>query len=102
MTYSEALEYIHGINWVFCKPGLERTRELCKLIGDPQKELKFIHVAGTNGKGSVSANLAAILEKAGYKVGKYISPNLIKVNERISVNGRDISDGELSLILSRI
>lgn len=83
-------------------PGLERVGALCQKLGNPQNGLKFIHVAGTNGKGSVSANLASILQKAGYKVGKFISPNLIKVNERISVSGKDISDGELSDILSRI
>lgn len=83
-------------------PGLERISELCKLLGSPEDSLKFIHIAGTNGKGSTSAYMACILEDAGYKVGKYISPNLIKVNERISVNGVDISDGELDALLSKI
>ena len=83
-------------------PGLERIGALCKELGNPQRELKFIHVAGTNGKGSVCANLACILSEAGFKVGKYISPNLLKVNERISVGGVDISDEELNLILERI
>lgn len=83
-------------------PGLSRIGALCKKLGDPQRGMKFIHVAGTNGKGSTSANIACILESAGYKVGKYISPNLLKVNERISVNGEDISDEELSDLLSRI
>ena len=50
MTYEEALSYIHGISWTFCKPGLDRTRELCERLGNPEKKLKFIHVAGTNGK----------------------------------------------------
>ena len=66
MTYQEALEYIHGISWTFCKPGLERTERLCELIGSPEKSLKFIHVAGTNGKGSFSSMLASILTEAGY------------------------------------
>ncbi len=83
-------------------PGLERIGALCRLLGDPQRGRKFIHVAGTNGKGSVSANLACILEEAGFRVGKYISPNLLRVNERISVNGKDISDTDLSEILARI
>ena len=52
MNYTEALEYIHGISWCFCKPGLERITELCERLGNPQNDLKFIHVAGTNGKGS--------------------------------------------------
>lgn len=83
-------------------PGLERISMLCELLGNPEEKLKIIHIAGTNGKGSTSANLAQILEDAGYRVGKYISPNLIKVNERISINGEDISDEELESILSEI
>lgn len=83
-------------------PGLSRIAALCERLGNPQDRLKFIHVAGTNGKGSVSANMACILEEAGFVTGKYISPNLIKVNERISINGKDISDEDLSAVLKRI
>ncbi len=83
-------------------PGLVRIRALCQKLGDPQKGLRFIHVAGTNGKGSVVAFLAEVLSAAGYKTGKYTSPNLIRVNERISVSGREIEDAELSAILSEL
>lgn len=83
-------------------PGLERIGALCKKLGDPQDSLRFIHIAGTNGKGSTSANIACILEDAGYRVGKYISPNLLKVNERISINGCDISDEDLEALLTEI
>ena len=83
-------------------PGLDRIAALCNLLGNPEDELKIIHVAGTNGKGSTCQNLAAILEAAGYKTGKYISPNLIKVNERISINSKDISDTELDAILTEL
>ncbi len=83
-------------------PGLERIGALCSMLGDPQKKLRFVHIAGTNGKGSVCANLAAITAEAGIRAGKYISPNLIKVNERISVNGKDISDADLDRLLARI
>ncbi|MBE6537414.1 MAG: bifunctional folylpolyglutamate synthase/dihydrofolate synthase [Ruminococcaceae bacterium] len=83
-------------------PGLERIALLLQKLGNPEKKLKFIHIAGTNGKGSVSSNMACILEDAGFKVGKYISPNLIKVNERISISGEDIPDDELSDILGII
>lgn len=83
-------------------PGLERIGELCRMLGNPEDSLKFIHIAGTNGKGSTSAYMACILEDAGYKVGKYISPNLIKVNERISVGGKDIGDEELRALLDKI
>ena len=83
-------------------PGLERISALLLRLGNPEDSLRFIHIAGTNGKGSVSANVACILEEAGYKTGKYISPNLIRVNERISVNGEEISDSELEELLSLI
>ena len=60
MNYQQSLEYIHGINWCFCKPGLERIEELCGLLGDPQNGLKFVHVAGTNGKGSFCSILSSV------------------------------------------
>ena len=65
MNYTEALDYIHSVNWCFCKPGLERISALCTALGNPQKSLKFIHVAGTNGKGSFCAMLSRILTEAG-------------------------------------
>ncbi len=98
MNYEEALEYIHGISWTFCKPGLERISELCKALGDPQKNLKFIHIAGTNGKGSTSAMLESILREAGYKTGLFISPYIRTFNERMRVGGENISDSELAEI----
>ena len=98
MTYSEALEYIHSVTWLGSRPGLDRTRELMRKLGDPQNSLKFIHVAGTNGKGSTSAMLARILECAGYKVGLYTSPFILRFNERMRINGEDIPDGELAEI----
>ena len=102
MTYNEALEYIHGISWTFCKPGLERTMELCQKIGNPEKKLKFIHVAGTNGKGSFSSMTASVLQAAGYKVGLYTSPYICRFNERMRVNGEDIPDEVLAEITEYI
>ncbi len=96
MTYNEALNYIHGVSNFFCKPGLERIRALCSALGNPQKELKFIHVAGTNGKGSFSAMTDSVLSAAGYKVGHYTSPYILRFNERIRVNGESISDEALA------
>jgi len=98
MTYDEALEYIHGISWTFCKPGLERINALCKALGNPEKHLKFIHVAGTNGKGSFCSMTESVLRKAGYKVGLYTSPFIYRFNERMRVNGEDIPDGTLAEI----
>ena len=102
MNYEEALEYIHGISWCFCKPGLERITELCSRLGDPQNELKFIHVAGTNGKGSFCSMLTAVLKRAGYKIGTYTSPYIRFFNERMCINGEPISNEELAEITTYI
>ncbi len=100
MNYSESIEYIHSINWCFCKPGLERISELCDMLGSPQNSLKFIHVAGTNGKGSFCAMLDATLRAAGYKTGLFISPYVRHFNERICYNGSPISDEALAEVTS--
>ena len=98
MNYTEALEYIHSVNWTFCKPGLERITALCEALGEPQKNLKFIHVAGTNGKGSFCSMTESILRAAGYKTGLYTSPYIKVFNERMQVNGQMISDDELAAL----
>lgn len=102
MNYTEALEYIHAVNWVFCKPGLDRVRALCASLGDPQDQCKFIHVAGTNGKGSLCAVTASILRASGLRVGLYTSPYILRFNERIQLNGENISDAELSELVEYI
>ena len=102
MNYAEALEYIHSVNWTFCKPGLERIGELCERLGHPENKLKFIHVAGTNGKGSTSAMLDSVLRAAGYKTGLYTSPYIRVFNERMRVNGKNISDSELASLTEYI
>lgn len=96
MNYTEALEYIHSINWTFCKPGLERIAALCEALGNPQEGLRFIHVAGTNGKGSFCAMTEAVLRQAGYKTGLFTSPYIKVFNERMAVNGEMIGDEELA------
>lgn len=98
MNYTEALEYIHSICWTFTKPGLERISALCKKLGDPQNELKFIHVAGTNGKGSFCSMLDSVLRHAGYKTGLFTSPYIKVFNERMQFCGENISDDELAEI----
>ena len=95
MTYNEAITYIHSINWSFCKPGLERIENLCEKLGNPQDSLKFVHVAGTNGKGSFCSMLDSILREAGYKVGLFTSPYISEFNERIRFNGENISNEDL-------
>ena len=102
MTYQQALDYIHSTCWKGSRPGLERTIELASRLGRPQDSLKFIHVAGTNGKGSTSAMLASILQKAGYKVGLYTSPFILRFNERMQIDGVDIPDDELAAITEAV
>ncbi len=98
MNYTEALEYIHSICWTFTKPGLERISALCEKLGNPQDDLKFIHVAGTNGKGSFCSMLDSVLRHAGYKTGLFTSPYIKVFNERMQFCGENIADDELAEI----
>lgn len=98
MTYGEALSYIHSVCWKGSRPGLERIRQLLKMLGDPQDSLRFVHVAGTNGKGSFCAMTASILSAAGYTVGLFTSPYVLRFNERIRINGEDIPDSDLACV----
>ncbi len=91
MKYEEALEYIEKINPLGINPGLESIGNLLSRLSNPQDELKFIHVAGTNGKGSTSAFICSILKEAGYKVGRYTSPAVFDYREKFSVSGASIT-----------
>ena len=102
MNYQEALDFIHGRKRFGIKPGLDRIKELLKRLGDPQKKLKFIHIAGTNGKGSTTAMTASIFISAGYKTGMYISPFVDEFCERIQINGEYISHSDLALFTERV
>ena len=102
MTYNEALTYIHSICWKGSRLGLGRTRELLQKLGNPEKQLKFVHIAGTNGKGSCAAMLSSILEAAGYRVGLYTSPFINRFNERMQINHQCIPDGELAELTAYI
>ena len=102
MTYQEALTYIHSISWRGSKPGLERISGMMEQLGNVQEDLKFIHIAGTNGKGSVSAMLSSVLTAAGYRTGLFISPYIMRFNERMQVNGMPISDEELAEIITEV
>lgn len=96
MTYNEALEYIHSLYWRGKKSGLEKTNELLELCGHPEKELRCIHIAGTNGKGSTAAMLDSVCRCAGLKTGLYTSPYIVRYNERVQVNGQQIPDETLA------
>ena len=102
MSYESTLEYIQNVKWVGSKLGLSRTRELLASLGNPEKKLKFVHIGGTNGKGSTAACIASILRKAGYKTGLYTSPYLYRFNERMQINGEQISDAELEELTDKI
>jgi len=102
MTVQEALEFIHSEKWAGSKPGLSRTRELLRRIGDPHKKCAYVHIAGTNGKGSVAAMLASVLTRSGYRTGLYTSPYLNRFNERMQVDGLPIPDDELAEIAEKI
>ncbi|MFV9567167.1 bifunctional folylpolyglutamate synthase/dihydrofolate synthase [Thermoanaerobacter mathranii] len=95
MNYEEAISYIHGTYKFGIKLGLENIRRLLSYMGNPQKSLKIIHVAGTNGKGSTSAFISNILQQAGYKVALYTSPYLEEFEERMRINGENISKEKL-------
>ncbi len=95
MSIKNTLEYIHKTTWLGSKPGLSRTIELLEKLGNPHKKLKFVHVAGTNGKGSTCSMLASVLSKAGYKTGLYTSPYINFFNERMRIDGECISDADL-------
>lgn len=96
MNYRESIEYIESTSWMGSRPGLERVTRLCELLGNPQDGMRFIHVAGTNGKGSFCAMAASVLRAAGYRTGLYTSPYVLRFNERMNVDGVDISDDELA------
>lgn len=96
MDYNSALEYIHSLERFGSIPGLERVGELLDRLGNPHKKIPFVHIAGTNGKGSTAAMTARILGTAGYKIGLYISPYVLEFRERMQINGEMISCSELA------
>ena len=86
MNYAEAIQFLYGLRLFGAKFGLENTLKLAALAGNPQERLRFIHVAGTNGKGSTCAMLESIYRAAGLRVGLFTSPHLVSFRERIQVN----------------
>lgn len=99
MNYEETLNFIHSLDRFGSRPGLERIRELLECLGNPQNRCRCIHVAGTNGKGSVTMYCSHVLKTAGYHVGTYISPFVVDFRERIQYNGEYISKDDLCRIV---
>lgn len=102
MNYEEALNYINDMEKFGSRPGLREITKLMDLLDNPQKGLKFIHVGGTNGKGSTTSYISNMLQEEGYKVGVFTSPYLVRFNERIAINHNDIPDEKLASITEKI
>ncbi len=102
MNYNETIAYIHNTPKLSRHLGNDMLKKLLHFYGNPQNELKFIHIAGTNGKGSTACMLAEILQEAGYRTGLFTSPYLMRFNERIRINGTEIPDNELARITTEL
>ena len=102
LNYTKSKELLTSQSKFYINLGLDRIRTLLNLIGNPQDKIKVIHIAGTNGKGSVSAILAEILKSAGYRTGLYTSPHLVEYTERIKINNNDISQEDFAFYTSEI
>lgn len=102
MTAQEAVAYIETYTWSSTRLGLERTCELLERVGNPQKKLKFVHVAGSNGKGSICAMLSSVLRAAGYRVGLYVSPHLQAFQERFQIDGAPVSEAVFAAAAERV
>ncbi len=102
MDWNEAIALLHGANWKHTKIGLERMRDFMHALGDPQENLHYVHIAGTNGKGSACVMTQSILTAAGFRTGLYISPHLDQFNERLSIDGQMISDADLRRLAARV
>ena len=102
MNYREATEYIEELQQYGSVLGLDSMRELCSRLGNPQDELRFVHIAGTNGKGSVLAYVSTILKEAGYRVGRYLSPTITDYRERFQIDSRFITQSGLCKYLEQV
>ena len=95
MNYTQAVAFLYGLRESRVKLRLEHTRELLSMLGNPESKLRFVHVAGTNGKGSVCAMVSSVLRSEGYRTGLFISPHLNRFEERISIDGRLVDEEEV-------
>src|SRR6266853_6428920 len=102
MTYHEAIQFLYSLRWFGAKFGLTNTLKLAELAGNPQSQLRFIHVAGTNGKGSTCAMLESIYRAAGLRVGLFTSPHLVSFGERIQVDRKVIAADEVARAVSEL
>jgi len=102
VTYAEAIQFLYGLQLFGTHFGLERAEKLAALVGNPEKKLRFIHIAGTNGKGSTCAMLESIYRTTGLRVGLFISPHLVSFRERMQINRQLIPQQEIVRLVSEI
>src|SRR6266446_2967064 len=102
MTYAEAIQFLYDLRLFGTKLGLENTFKLAALAGNPQEKLRFIHVAGTNGKGSTCAMLESIYRSAGLRVGLFTSPHLVSFGERIQADRQPVTENEVVRLLAEL
>lgn len=102
IVFSEQLNYMYGLERFGIRLGLDVMKKLLAALSDPQLQLKSVHIGGTNGKGSTAAMVASILQEGGYKTGLYTSPHLVRFNERIAIDGQEISELELSVLVDEV
>src|SRR6266487_5287967 len=102
MTYAEAIKFLYELRWFGTKLGLANTIKLAAMAGNPQNQLRFIHVAGTNGKGSTCAMLESIYRAAGLRVGLFTSPHLVSFRERIQVNRELMSETDVVRLVEEL
>src|SRR5271168_3745820 len=102
MNCDDAIKFLYGLQWFGAKFGLENTRRLAAMAGHPEQKLRFIHVAGTNGKGSTCAMLESIYRAAGLRVGLFTSPHLVAFGERIQVNRQPLSEDEVARLVEEM
>ena len=102
MNYKEAMAYVEEVGQYGMVMGLSSMRELCARLGNPQDQLRFVHIAGTNGKGSVLAYVSTVLQKAGYRTGRYSSPAVCDYREIFQVDGRTITQSGLCKYMEQV
>src|SRR3954468_14373978 len=102
MSYAESIQFLHSLRIFGARFGLENTFKLAELAGNPHHQLRFIHVAGTNGKGSTCAMLESIYRAAGLRVGLFTSPHLVAFGERIQVNRQPIFESDIIRLVEQI
>lgn len=100
MNYMETTEYLDSLNGLGSRPGLENISELLTRLGNPQNKVRAVHIAGTNGKGSVGAFLTSVLTMAGYRIGRYCSPAVFDPLETISFNGVNIREDDFARVIT--